>query len=107
MRYPETAALIKQARLKKGLSQEKAARRIGCSRLQWINWEQGLHRPEKYAASLVEVIGVDADKLSAADGGDLDQEALGRDLAAMFTQALDRVMESRYGVALGKEGVRA
>jgi transcriptional regulator with XRE-family HTH domain len=81
MRYPETAALIKQARLKKGLSQEKAARRIGCSRLQWINWEQGLHRPEKYAASLVEVIGVDADKLSAADGGDLDQEALMAPLA--------------------------
>lgn len=76
MRYPETAALIKQARLKKGLSQEKAARRIGCSRLQWINWEQGLHRPEKYVAALVGVIGVNAKKLEAADDGGLDQEAL-------------------------------
>lgn len=67
-RYPQTAALIHSARLRKGLSQEKAAVLAGCSRLQFIRWEQGLHRPEGHRAeALVAKLGVDADKLSAAD----------------------------------------
>lgn len=88
MRYPETAALIKKARLKKGLSQEKAATRIGCSRLQWINWEQGLHRPEKYARLLVEVIGVDERELEKADG--LDEA----DLMAPLTRAIRDIVRA-------------
>lgn len=67
MRYPETASLIRSARLRKGLSQEKAARRVGCTRLQWINWEKGAHRPTRFIDDLIDVIGVDRDKLAAAD----------------------------------------
>jgi transcriptional regulator with XRE-family HTH domain len=90
MRYPETAALIKSARLRRGLSQEKAAKSIGCSRLQWINWEAGLHRPDRYANALVEVIGVDGEKLASADGGDLDEAAL----MAPLMRALRELVES-------------
>lgn len=94
MRYPETAALIKKARKQKGLSQENAARRIGCSRLQWINWEQGLHRPTTYKQALVEVIGVDAGKLDAADGGDLDEAALMAPLARAVRDIVDAQFKS-------------
>lgn len=97
MRYPETAALIKKARRNTGLSQEKAARQVGCSRLQWINWEQGVHRPDKYANALVEVLGLDAKKLKAADGGeDLDEASL----MAPLTRAINDLVEAQVDRAL-------
>lgn len=88
MRYPETASLIRKARRHKGLSQEKAAQQVGCSRLQWINWEQGLHRPTKYTGQLVEVLGVDSEMLESADGG-LDEA---HDLMAPLTDAIAAIV---------------
>jgi len=34
---------IKDARAKAGLSQEQAARVVGCSKMTWWKWEKGMH----------------------------------------------------------------
>lgn len=86
MRYPNTAATIKRARLKKGLSQEKAANQLGCSRLQWINWEQGLHRPTRHLAALAELLELSADELEVADE---DRDATVMPLSREHQEALD------------------
>lgn len=75
MRYPQTATIIQGARKRKGVSQERAAIKVGCSRLQWIRWEQGLHRPaaDGLAPRLAEYLGLDLEVLLSAD--DEDEEA--------------------------------
>ena len=74
MRYPQTAAIIRSARLRKGMSQERAASEVGCSRLQFIRWEQGIHKPnpDGLGRQLVDVLGLDK---SALEGADEDEEA--------------------------------
>lgn len=93
MRYPETAALIRSARRRKGLSQEAAAEAIGCSRLQVIRWEQGLHRPdpEGLGPRLVEVLGVKAKALTEADADD-EEAAQVDDMTLALTTALRAVV---------------
>ena len=59
MRYPQIAAQVKEARLHKGWSQERAAAEVGTSRIHWIRWEKGLHKPAgRLAARLIEVLGL-------------------------------------------------
>jgi transcriptional regulator with XRE-family HTH domain len=100
MRYPETAALIKSARLRKGLSQEKAAQQVGCSRLQWINWEQGVHRPGRHAAALAGVLGITLDELRAADD---EEEAALQPLSRDDFTMLGALM-ARLGTTLSRVG---
>lgn len=90
MRYPETASLIRKARLRTGLSQERAAVAVGCSRLQFIRWEQGLHRPDAngHAARLVTVLGIDEKALIAAD----DEEESQPMASELFAQAVRAVL---------------
>lgn len=75
MRYPQTAAMIRSARRRKGMSQEALAAAVGCSRLQVIRWEQGLHKPdpEGLGAKLVEVLAIKPAALEGAD--EADEEA--------------------------------
>lgn len=102
MRYPETASLIRSARLRKGISQEKAARRVGCTRLQWINWEKGAHRPVRFVNDLVDVLGLDRDELSSADPED---ERLSSDLM-QIVQSLERLVDGRVERALASKAAR-
>lgn len=83
MRYPETAALIRSARRRKGISQATAAANIGCSRLQVIRWEQGLHRPDPLGLGPVvaDVLGIEPSRLASADEDDDEEAAAVRDLA--------------------------
>lgn len=67
VRYPQTAAAIKSARLRKGYSQEKAARLVGTSRFHWIRWEQGLHRPLEFAPRIADVLGCPVESLTTED----------------------------------------
>ena len=69
MKYPQTAALIRSARLRKELSQEKTAELVGCSRIHMNRLEKGQHRPdmEVLGARLADVLGIDADALGRAD----------------------------------------
>lgn len=89
-------AALKDARRRAGFSQERAAAAVGTSRRHWIRWESGETMPnpaylEKIAAVL------DAPELADGDedeeGSSLDP--FGRDLAAMFTSALDRALDAR------------
>lgn len=100
MRYPETASLIRSARLRKGLSQEKAAAAVGCSRLQFIRWEQGLHKPEEHAGGLVAVLEIDKKALDEADDEDSSMPSRAEsDFAAavdaLITERIDRVLRDR------------
>lgn len=87
-KYATVASRIKQARLRKGLSQEQAANAIGTSRFHWIRWEQGLHRPAEYAGRLSEFLGIPEDELRGGDDDD-EESALSREqneiLAALMT----------------------
>lgn len=58
-RYPRVAGAIREARLRKGWSQEDAAVHIGVTRFQWIRWEQGLHMPNEEHQQLLIAMGVD------------------------------------------------
>ena len=71
-RFPEIAATIRTARLRKGISQESAAAQVGMSRFHWIRLEQGLHRPTEFASQIAEVLGVSERDLL---GDDDDEEA--------------------------------
>jgi transcriptional regulator with XRE-family HTH domain len=109
MRYPETASIILAARKRKGVSQERAAQKVGCSRLQWIRWEQGLHRPEPdgFGAKLAEYLGIGSDALSAADSDD-DEEAasmqpFGRDIMQALNAAIDRAVSARMAALASAE----
>lgn len=68
--------MIQNARRRKGVSQERAATKIGCSRLQWIRWEQGVHRPDPngYAPKIAGYLGLDVGVLTAADASDDEDE---------------------------------
>ena len=89
-RHPQIAADIRSARLRKGLSQEKAAELVGTSRFHWIRWEQGLHKPDDYAARLIEVLGLPED-VFGDPADDLDDE----DLVAPLTRAISDLVERR------------
>lgn len=95
VRYPETAKLIKTARLRKGWSQERAAQIVGSSRLQWIRWEQGLHKPDPdgLGASLCDALGIPKKKLRDADSTDEAEAALVADLLSIVRQITRQEVE--------------
>jgi transcriptional regulator with XRE-family HTH domain len=86
-RYPKSAQAIKTARKQRGWSQEYAASIVGCTRLQWIRWEQGVHQPVSYADRLSEVLGIPKEQLK--DDEDEEEAALA-DLGRTLVAALDR-----------------
>jgi transcriptional regulator with XRE-family HTH domain len=43
--HPEFGAKLKSVRVRRGLSQERAAALVGTSRRQWLRWEGGYHLP--------------------------------------------------------------
>lgn len=96
-RYEKLAAEIKSARLRKGLSQERAAELVGTSRFHWIRWEQGLHKPTEYKDKLSEVLGLPAD-VFGDDSDDLDEE----DLVAPLTRAINDIVARQVARALSK-----
>ena len=77
-RYPKSAVAIRAARKERGWSQEYAAGKVGCSRLQWIRWEQGVHQPVEYADRLNDVLGIPKEQLK--DDEDEEEAALAMDL---------------------------
>lgn len=85
MKYPETAALIRAARIKRKWSQEKAAQIVGSSRLQWIRWEQGLHKPDPdgHGAALCDALNIPKKRMLNADASDEKEAALVADLIAI------------------------
>lgn len=106
MRYPETARLIRKSRKRKGLSQERLARHLGCSRLQVIRWEQGLHRPDPDAlgAKLAESLEFSVADLRSCDGGDEDDaEAASMPLARDLATALQAEVQRQVAAALKAE----
>lgn len=88
MKYEKIAAAIKKARLERGWTQERAAQEIGTSRIHWIRWEQGLHRPNpEYARRLVDRLGVPKELLE--DDGDEEETALAMALLRMMRRVTE------------------
>lgn len=90
-KYPNIAQRIKSARLRKGLSMDKAAAAVGTTRFTWIRWEQGLNKPEEYASRLSAMLGVpEAHLLNEAVSEGDDEEAASLPVAreSEFLEAL-------------------
>lgn len=91
VRYPEIAAGIKQARLARKWSQERAAAEIGTSRIHWIRWEQGLHKPTpEFAQRLVERLGVPGELFEDPDEEEDALQDLARGIKAFVRSELQR-----------------
>src|SRR4051812_31274226 len=85
-RYPEIGQAIRAARLKKKWSQEHAAAQVGISRMQWIRWEQGLHKPKGDSATrLTAALGLASSLLE-------DDEEVRRSLETDLNQAIARAV---------------
>lgn len=90
-RYSHIGDKIRDARIKKKLSQDELARRVGAKggRFTVIRWEQGLHRPTEYADSLVRELGLDPALFS--DDEDADSP-LSSDETSQFFSLLRKVV---------------
>jgi transcriptional regulator with XRE-family HTH domain len=64
--YVVVGKAIRDARLRKGLTQVGLAEKLGASRETIVNWERGQKRPERFYKELSETLGLDAGYLQLA-----------------------------------------
>jgi transcriptional regulator with XRE-family HTH domain len=72
---PGFGARLRQAREQRGLSQEALGRRIGCTRQQIYQYEQGQYSTSfASACALADALGVSLDTLAGRNGASHDPE---------------------------------